>query len=39
MGVLELDLERLNDFFKNTDPEFWENQAIDKFVKNAFSVG
>ncbi len=39
MGVLELDLERLNDFFKNTDPEFWENQAIDKFVKKAFSIG
>ena len=39
MGLLELNMDRLNEFFKNTDLNFWENQEIDKFVKNAFSVG
>ena len=39
MGLLELNMDRLNEFFKNTNLNFWENQEIDKFVKNAFSVG
>ena len=40
MGSIILDIEKLNNFFVNTDNRnSWENKEIEKFIKRAFLIG